>query len=135
MDVIEKARELGELLREDPRCRRMQAAKAANDLDAELQKLIGEFSAKKAALSDELGSGHIDREKSRQYEREMRELYAQLMNKPSMAEYNEAHKAVDELVGHINSIVQASISGEPEPESSQGGCGAGGCEGCAGCAR
>lgn len=128
MDIIEKARELGELLKEDDRCKRLQAAKAANDLDTSLQKLIGEFNLKRLALDNELQSEHIDRDKAKALETELRQLYAQVMANPAMAEYTEAKQAVDELTGHINSIIQSSITGEPEAQ----GC-SGGCEGCAGC--
>lgn len=130
MDIIEKARELGELLKQDERCIRLQAAKAANDLDTGLQNLIGEFNLKRLSLDNELSGEHIDRDKAKEYETDIRRLYGQIMAHPGMAEYTAAKKDVDELVGHINSIVQTSITGEPETAS--GGC-TGSCEGCAGC--
>lgn len=131
MEIIEKARELADLLREDKRCLRLQAAKAANDLDTELQSLIGEFNLKKIALQNELDKTAIDRDKARGFEKEMREVYAKIMAKPSMKEYEEAKREVDTLVGHINSIVQAGVSGEPEA-TDPAGC-SGNCAGCPGC--
>lgn len=53
MEVIEKARELGLAIMEDERCKRLQTAKAANDSDMELQKIIGEFNLKRLQLDNE----------------------------------------------------------------------------------
>lgn len=129
MDVIEKARELGKMLMEDERCKRMQVAKAANNEDRELQAMIGEFNLLRIQLNNELSKNPPDKEKCKKYELSMKELYPKIMANKSMAEYNEAKKAVDELVGHINSIVQLSISGEVDSDT---GC-SGQCAGCAGC--
>lgn len=53
MDVLEKARELAQAIAEDERCKRLQAAKIANDSDKELQDIIGEFNLKKLQLNNE----------------------------------------------------------------------------------
>ena len=133
MDPIEKARELAALLRDDPRCLRLQAAHAANDLDAELQQCITAFSSSKEALSKALSGDTIDREASRNLESEMRAQYTQLMNTPSMQEYAQARREVDELLAHIDGILKAAVSGTEEPESAANGCAPGGCTGCKGC--
>lgn len=128
MEVIEKAKELAQTIMEDERCRRLQVARAANDNDIELQKLIGEFNLKKIALGAEFKKTPPDKEKAQKFENEMKELYAKIMANPTMAEYTQAKKDMDELLTHINSIIQMSVSGEV----SEGSC-SGNCEGCAGC--
>lgn len=131
MEVIEIARELGQALSEDKRCKRIQAAKAANDNDAELQELIGEFNLKKIQLNNEFNKDpeQQSKEKMSKIEQELKDVYSKIMGTPGMVEFTEAKKDMDELIGHINSIIQMSVSGEVD----QGGNCAGNCSSCAGC--
>jgi len=130
MGVIEKARELGEALLADERCIRLQNAKAANDADTELQNLIGEFNLKKFQLNNEFNKKPEEqsKEKIEQYQKELKDIYGKIMATEGMKEYAAAKKDVDELLSHINSIIQMSITGEVDG----GGCG-GNCSACGGC--
>lgn len=132
MGVIEKARELGQEIMEDARCKRLQAAKAANDADAALQEMIGAFNLKKLQMNNEFNKPEQEQSKERmtQCEGELKELYAKVMENESMVEFAAAKKDMDELVGHINDIIQMSISGEVDSDG--GSCG-GDCTGCHGC--
>jgi len=129
MDIIEKAKELGQVLMNDEKIKRIQIAMVNNDNDFELQKLIGEFNLKRIALNEELENGNKNEEKTKMFEQELKDLYQKVMGNTSMAEYNNAKAEVDEIVQHINSIIQVSISGEAPDE----GCSGGGCSSCAGC--
>lgn len=128
MGVIEKAQELGETLMADERCKKYQAAKAAYDSDAALQQLIGEFNLKKMQLNKELekDSGGQDGEKVNALQDNLKDIYAKVMENKSMKAFYDAKKAVDELLEHINSIIQISVTGEAS------GCG-GDCGSCHGC--
>jgi cell fate (sporulation/competence/biofilm development) regulator YlbF (YheA/YmcA/DUF963 family) len=130
MEVIEKAKELGLAIMEDARCKRLQTAKAANDADSELQGMIGEFNLKKMQLNNEFNKEQNQQSKERlaQIEKEIKEVYTKIMSNKAMLEFTEAKKDMDEMMGHINSIIQVSISGEVD----DGGCG-GNCSSCAGC--
>jgi cell fate (sporulation/competence/biofilm development) regulator YlbF (YheA/YmcA/DUF963 family) len=130
MSVIEKARELGEEIMDDARCRRLQAAKAANDADTALQEMIGEFNLKKMQLGSEFNKPQEQQSKERmaQYENELKEIYGRVMQNEAMAEFTAAKKDMDELLEHVNAIIQVAVSGEAD----SGGCG-GDCAGCAGC--
>jgi cell fate (sporulation/competence/biofilm development) regulator YlbF (YheA/YmcA/DUF963 family) len=128
MDVIEKAKELGVALMNDEKVKHLQIAMVENDNDFELQKLIGEFNLKRAALNEETYKDDKNNEKIKMLEQELKTLYQQIMENKSMAEYNKAKADVDEIVSHINSIIQMSITGEAPDE----GC-SGGCNSCGGC--
>ena len=128
MNILEKAKELGDTLMDDERVKRLQIAMAANDNDFELQKLIGEFNLKRIALNEELGKSDKNDEKTKTLEKELKTMYQTVMENKSMVEYNFAKTEVDEIVSHINSIIQVAISGEAPEE----GCG-GGCDSCGGC--
>jgi cell fate (sporulation/competence/biofilm development) regulator YlbF (YheA/YmcA/DUF963 family) len=129
MDIIEKAQELGQALMNDEKVKRLQISMVDNDNDFELQKLIGEFNLKRIALNEELKKDDKDGEKTKMFEQEVKDQYQKVMENASMSEYNNAKTAVDEIVQHINSIIQVSISGEAPDE----GCSGGGCSSCAGC--
>lgn len=130
MDVLEKARELAQAIAEDERCKRLQAAKIANDSDKELQDIIGEFNLKKLQLNNEFNkpAEQQSKEKMTRLNNELKELYAKAMANKSMAEYTKAKADMDELLTHINNIIQMSVTGEV----SEGGC-TGNCASCAGC--
>lgn len=130
MDVLEKARELAQAIAEDERCKRLQAAKTANDSDKELQDIIGEFNLKKLQLNNEFNkpAGEQSKEKMTKLENELKEIYSKAMANKSMAEYSKAKTAMDELLSHINGIIQMSVTGEV----SEGGC-TGDCSSCGGC--
>jgi len=128
MDLIEKAKELGDALMNDEKVKRLQIAMAENDNDFELQKHIGEFNLKRIALNEEAEKNDKNNEKIKILEQELKAIYQLVMENKSMAEYNKAKTEVDEILSHINSIIQVSISGEAPEE----GC-SGGCESCAGC--
>lgn len=129
MEVIEAARQLGEALMQDERAKRLQLAKAANDADTVLQGMIGEFNLKKLNYQNLLQQESVDREKVSKVEGELKELYTKIMENDTMKAFENAKKEMDELIGHINSIIQVSVSGEV---SAEGGC-SGQCSGCAGC--
>lgn len=128
MDIIEKARELGQALMEDERCKRLQAAKAANDSDAKLQEFIGEFNLKKIQMNNEFNKApeQQSKEKLSKIEQELKDVYNKIMTTPTMVEFTAAKKDMDELIGHINSIIQMSVSGEVD-----GSC-SGNCASCGG---
>jgi cell fate (sporulation/competence/biofilm development) regulator YlbF (YheA/YmcA/DUF963 family) len=129
MDVIEKAKELSMAITQDERCIRMQVAKAANEADMPLQKFIGEFNLKKIMLNAEYKKTPPDDAKLKSLEEELRDIYAKIMENEHMAEFNAAKKGMDEMLGHINGIIQLAISGEVD---SADGC-SGSCESCSGC--
>lgn len=128
MEILELAKELGEAIKNDERCKRVQIAKALNDVDVPLQGLIGEFNLKKIAMNAEFNKQEPDKEKLKELENVMKDLYQKIMENKHMAEYNSAKKELDELISQINSIIQMSVEGEVDA----GGC-SGDCSGCQGC--
>lgn len=131
MEVIELARELGQAIAADERCKRLQAAKAANDADEALQEMIYAFNMKQIQVSREMHKepDKQDREKLAQLQQEMKAAYAQVMATPGMVNFTAAKKEMDELLGHVNSIIQMSVTGEVDEGAACGG----NCASCPGC--
>lgn len=127
--VIEKTRELAQLLAEDPRCERLRKARVKNNEDKALQELIGEFNLKKLQLKNEFDKEPPLKEKIEGLEKAMKDVYADIMKNESMAEYNAAKQEVDAMLEHISQMIQMSVNGEIDS-----GC-SGSCAGCHGCGQ
>lgn len=135
MTVIEKARELGTVLQQDERYTRYMKACEINDTDSELQKAIGEFNLKRAELSKEMKEPDKNADKLTELDKEIREMYDNIMAMPKMVEYNEAKDAMDKLLDSINFIVSMAANGEDPmtcPEQAPHSC-SGSCSTCGGC--
>ena len=137
MDIIEMARELGKAIQADPRYRDYVAAKAANDADEDLQKLISDFSAKRAQLQAEMSkeADEQDGEKIRLMNKEMQDSYGDVMKNVNMANFAVVKNALDMLLNEVNMLISMSCEGE-DPETcdphAAHGCG-GSCASCGGC--
>ena len=135
MDVITLARELGAALQEDPRYLKYLDACELNDSDRVLQDKIEEFNKKRATLGVEMRKPDKDADLMTSLDREIRELYDEIMAMPKMVAFNEAKAEFDALVGSVNFIIQMASNGEDPmtcPETPPAGC-TGSCSGCSGC--
>lgn len=135
MDVIAKARELCVAIQADEAYKNVCKAKENNDKNLELQELISNFNLKKIALNREVTRTEKDSSKIAQYDREVNELYSEIMKNPDMIAYSEAKKSLDALMKKIETLLGMTLSGmDPEtaviPEPSA--CG-GDCSSCSGC--
>lgn len=134
-NVIEKARELGKALQEDPRYNAYVMAKAANDCDVQLQEMIMKFNETRNALNAEMGKQDKSTEEITRLDSELRALYDSVMSNEHMAAFDKAKADMDEVLESINYIVTAAANGQdpltcPEtaPHSCTGSCGT--CGGC-----
>ena len=133
MDIITMARELGKAIQQDERYKRIDAAKRANDADDQLQDLIVKFNLKRSELSNEMAQENKSPEKLNALDKELKELYAEVMSNPNMAEFNAAKGEVDQMLNFISEILYGSVNGEdPDTIEMQTGCG-GNCGSCGGC--
>ena len=137
MDAITAARELGKAIQADPRYKDYVAAKAANDADEGLQKLISDFSAKRQRLSVEMSKepDEQDGEKIRLMNKEMQDSYGEVMKNVNMANFAVVKNALDMLLNEVTMIISMSCEGEDpvtcDPHASHG-C-SGSCSTCGGC--
>lgn len=124
--IIQKAKELGELLEQSEAVAKQRKAKKAFDEDSQLQELIGAFNLAKMSLMNESNKETPDNEKTEEYRKQTTEIYEKIMQNNVMIELNEAEYALEQLVAQINSILQQSITGD------EGGC-THNCATCSGC--
>ena len=133
-DIIYEFKLLAKKLQQDDRIIYLEQAKKMNDMDQELQELIGKFNLCQYNYRAEDAKKDKDEAKLSQLYAEITDLYAQIMENDSMKEYNECKTEVDRLTQHIQAIISAAINGgDPMAvELPAGGC-SGNCSGCSGC--
>ena len=133
MDIIAMAREIGKLIQSDKRYEAYQKAREVNDKDADLQKLINDFSMKRIELNTEMSKTDKDGEKLKELDASIKNIYNEIMAKPNMIAFNAAKNEMDGMLAEINNIITASANGEdPETCPAHPGC-SGSCSSCGGC--
>ncbi len=133
-DIIHEFKVLATKLKDDDRLVYLRQAKAMNDMDQELQELIGKFNLAQYNYQIEISKDEMDEEKLNTINSELQDLYAQIMENDSMKEYNECKMEADKLTQHLQAIITAAINGgDPMTvEMPTGGC-TGSCSSCSGC--
>ena len=133
---FEKVREFAKMIQESAVYMRLQAAIKANDECEELQKKIEEFNKKREALQAEFHNySNRDMDKMNELENAVKACYDELMEMPTMKEYNEASGALNMECEIVRNMIQQAYLGiNPEELSSalDTGC-SGDCGTCGGC--
>lgn len=135
MNVIELARQLGVALQADERFKTFTVAKENNDNDAELQEKIAQFNDLRRQLNMEMSKEEKDAEAMKSLDGQIKNIYGEIMTRPSMIEYNAAREAMDKLLDSVNFIITMSANGEDPmtcPEEQPHNC-SGSCSSCGGC--
>ncbi len=134
MTVIEAARELGKAIQADERYNALMAAKQANDADDALNALIGKLNLIQMSYQHE-AEGEADEEKMESYDKEFREVYAEVMTNPNMKAYETARQSVDDMMNYVMQLLSLCVNGD-DPETcepaQQTEC-TGSCSTCGGC--
>ncbi len=133
MDIIALTRDLGAQVQQCDQYLAYHAAKDAADADQELQNMIGEFNLKKISLSTEIQKEDRDTDKLASLNEEVRSLYSQIMEKPTMAAFNTTKNELDRVLNFMQQILVNAANGEdPYTVEEEISCG-GDCSGCSGC--
>ena len=127
MDVL--ARELGAAIQQDARYTHFMAAKEQNDNDTALQELIGRFNLLRVSAN----AGEMDEAKLDELNREIRQVYAEIMQNPHMLAFNQAKAELDEMVNRVNTLILLCANGEDPATCEPSSCGGGDCSSCSGC--
>lgn len=125
MDIFEKTRELGELIRSSQEMANVQAAEAAQDADETAQTLLKEYNLERMNLVRDMQAGKITHEEAVAKNTEIFEKT--IATNETIANYIEAKKQFDAMVNEVNQILNYYITGQ-EP----GGCSCD-CSSCGGC--
>ncbi len=124
MDIFEKTQELGKMIQETEEMKRMLAADAAQQADAEAQELLKEFNLQRMNLARDMQEEKITQEEAI---KKNNQAFADMMEKSEVIkEYVESKKAFDAVIGKINGILNFYITGQ-DPNCTHN------CSTCGGC--
>ena len=134
MDAIKAARELGKAIQADERYIEYNKAKLANDIDSELQDLIGKFNLKRQQVGLEMSKSAEEQDKAKLDEanKEMQRLYTLVMQNEHMADFTMAKQGMDKLLQEVNGIIALCCDGE-DPDTCEYTACTGSCATCGGC--
>ena len=131
--ILQMAKDLGHAMQAQDSFANMMQAQNAADADGELQALIGEFNLKRMAINEEASKEEPNADKQRELNTEIREIYAKVMENPSMQAYNQAKNEFDQVARAVTTIINMSIQGvDPDTYEENANCG-GDCSSCSGC--
>ena len=111
MTVIEATRELGKTIQADERYTKLMTAKDANDKDDALNALIGKLNLIQMSYQHE-AQGEANEEKMAEYDKEFREVYAEVMTNENMKAYELARQEVDEMMNYVMQLLSLCVNGE-----------------------
>ena len=134
MDCIELFKKAAAAMQTDPRYLELDAARRENDMDQELQGLIGEFNLARLDLNNETSKIEPGDDRINELNQKINDLYTQIMSSEGMVRYNAAKAECEALVNHIDAIINTAMNGgDPMTVNApQGGC-TGSCATCGGC--
>ncbi|MDD6320098.1 MAG: YlbF family regulator [Oscillospiraceae bacterium] len=134
MDCIELFKKAAAAMQTDPRYLELDAARRENDMDEELQGLIGEFNLARLDMNNEASKSEPDNARISELNDKVNSLYTQIMSSEGMVRYNAAKSECEAMVNHIDAIINTAMNGgDPMTVNApQGGC-TGSCATCGGC--
>lgn len=130
--ILEKARELGEMIATSDEFQAMRNLEAEASSDQDISDLYAEY----ADLRDQLRSlsmeNEPDREKISALQSQAEAVEGKLSQQSKMKDLDQARKSFNLLMDGINRTLQSQLEGDEEYDY-ESACGSGGCEGCSGC--
>lgn len=112
MTLIEKAHELGQLIKESEQMQNLKAAEEAQANDNGAQELVNEFNLKRMNLARDMQAGKIKQEEAVKMNND---AFNEMVEKSEVIKnYVEAKKAFDKMVNGVNSVINLYIVGEQE---------------------
>ena len=109
MTVIEKTRELGELIQNSPEMKAYKEAEAAQNADEATQEFMKEFNLNRLNPARDMQNGKLSREDAIE---KNNQAFEELCEKaPLVREYVKAKEAFDTMVNQVNTIINFYITG------------------------
>lgn len=124
MDILEKTRELGQMICDSDEMKAFREAEELQAQDEAAQSVMQEYNIKRMNLARDMQNGKITREEAIA---ENTKAFDEVLEKsPAIKNYVEAKKAFDNLVNQVNRIINYYITGE-DPDCTHD------CSTCGGC--
>ena len=115
-EIIEKTRELGELIQNSEEMKNAKNAEILQENDDEAQALLKEFNLQRMNLARDMQNNKISREEAIQ---KNNEAFEEMLEKSeSIKKYIDAKKEFDSMVNQVNQMLNFYITVQ-EPNSTQ----------------
>ena len=109
-EIIEKTRELGEMIQASEEMKNVKNMEILQDNDDKAQELLKEFNMQRMNLARDMQSNKISREEAI---KKNNEAFDDMLSKSeTIKKYIEAKKEFDALVNQVNQILNFYITGQ-----------------------
>lgn len=122
--IIEKTRELGELIANSDEMKKVKEAEAAQEADENAKTLLVEFNMNRMNLGRDIQNGKISEEEAVKLNNEA--FNKMVESSETIKSYVEAKKELDRVVTEVNGILNYYITGQAPGCSHD-------CSSCGGC--
>ncbi len=126
MNVSELAKALGEELTKTNEYKKYIKAKTEYEADSQLEQLIEAYNMEKLRI-DIVNNQGSESDKKEQSTDRLNQLYQQIMARPAMLNFGEAHENLSKLMDDVNSMILSAMNGtegcSPDKCASCGMCG------------
>ena len=126
--VIDKAKELANIIAQSPEYITMRATDDAAGQDEGLQELFKQYDSIHRDIEDATLKNEPDFDKIGSLTRDLDDVQQQIKAQPLYQALQQARKGFSDMMGNVNSELSAVLN----PGGSQGGC-SGNCSACGGC--
>ena len=136
MDIVEKARQLGEALCNSEEYKTLKEKELQADNDEEAARLINAYEQGKSEILEMMGAHHMDAESMARVSETMRNLQLQMRSCESIASLHDAQRAFSRLMYMVNNIISFYTDEDLDGANNMEGhpsCGEEGCSACKGC--
>ncbi len=127
-DIIEKARELGQMIADSDEIKALKGAEELQLADPAAQELMMEYANAREQAAKKAQDPNTTKESFEQIQNDMEKAFQKLMTNDNIKRYVEANNAFKMLIDQVNAIIAYYVKGEEQ----QGGC-SGNCTSCQGC--
>lgn len=126
MSVVEKAKELGQMIVESEEFVALQKAEVRQNNDAKAIELIANYNVKRNELMAQMQDPNVSKEKMDEVRSQMEAEFDILSANEAISEYIEATQNFQQMMTQVNSVISHYVNGD------QGGCDSGSCSSCGG---
>lgn len=127
-NIIEKARELGQMISESDEFKALKGAEDLQLADPEAQQMMMDYSVTREALSKRAAADGVTKEDLENIQKEAQDAFEKLLTNKNIKRYIDANQAFKTLIDQVNAIIAFYVKGEEQ----SGGC-SGNCSSCGGC--
>ena len=124
MTILEKAAELGAMIRETEEKKRLDKATEAYEADEDMKAMIEKYSDYSRKTRDEFKDGKMTEAVYALCQQQIADMYNMIMQRPTMVEYAAAKKEFDDLMQGVYGEITYQITGSRPCSHDCGSCSA-----------